>query len=203
MSLRVAPRAVNISYSAVNKVRTILNFYSFNSFLEWRLMSLGHKTFCGLTKPTPPPKLTSTIVESKQLKILIWSTKQTFHPEKLCGFTATWVIISLFKRVYCRRQLYHEILIDFLILKMKQRGYLHSITFVEDGAPPHVALSIRKLLIHHFINAMFIRHFFNRFFSWLTWYHLVRLSDCVLFLKHNYCRKRRSPATGIKESLCG
>jgi hypothetical protein len=101
----------------------------------------------------------------------IWDTEnpRTFqeiplHSPKVtvwCGFTATFILGPFFFEeatcsgprtctVTARR--YKNMLENFVIPQMQQRRCLDSITFMQDGAPPHIGLCVQQFLRQHFTN---------------------------------------------------
>ncbi|GBL72541.1 hypothetical protein AVEN_127817-1 [Araneus ventricosus] len=57
-------------------------------------------------------------------------------------------------------QRYHDMLRDFVIPQLQQRGCLQDIIFLQNGAPHHVDRRVKQLLRQHFTNAWVIsRHF--------------------------------------------
>ncbi|GBO39959.1 hypothetical protein AVEN_107801-1 [Araneus ventricosus] len=47
-------------------------------------------------------------------------------------------------------QRYRDMLRDFLIPQLQQRGCLQDIIFMHDGAPPHIDRQVKQLLRQHF-----------------------------------------------------
>ena len=49
---------------------------------------------------------------------------------------------------------------DMIIPELQQRGCLSTITFQQDGAPPHIAHKVQNLLRRHFTEDPIISHTF-------------------------------------------
>ncbi|GBN54214.1 hypothetical protein AVEN_55877-1 [Araneus ventricosus] len=57
-------------------------------------------------------------------------------------------------------QRYRDMLNDFVIPQLQQRGCLQDIIFMLDGAPPHIDRHVKQLLRQHFTDSRVIsRHF--------------------------------------------
>ena len=85
------------------------------------------------------------------------------------GFTASFIIEPFFFEETCALglftititgQRYECLLRNHIITALQQRGYVDQISFMQDGAPPHIANLVKQLLNWHFRNAKIIsRHF--------------------------------------------
>lgn len=109
----------------------------------------------------------------------IWATENPratnpvpLHPAKVtvwCGFTASFMIGPYFFEetgalgpvtVTVNGQRYESLLRNDVIPALQQRECVDSIIFMQDGAPPHIANRVKRLLRRHFGNARIIsRHF--------------------------------------------
>ncbi|GBM93967.1 hypothetical protein AVEN_106933-1 [Araneus ventricosus] len=94
------------------------------------------------------------------------------HSQKVtvwCGFTAAFIVGPFFFEeidpsgpVTCtvNGTHYESLLRNQLIPALQQRGCVDSTIFMQDGAPPHIATSVKQLLNMHFGNDRIIgRHF--------------------------------------------
>ncbi|GBO28552.1 hypothetical protein AVEN_210917-1 [Araneus ventricosus] len=62
--------------------------------------------------------------------------------------------------VEASRQQYPDMLRDFVIPQLQQRGCLQDIIFMQDGSPPHIDSRVKQLLRQHFTNERVMsRHF--------------------------------------------
>ncbi|GFV38715.1 uncharacterized protein TNCV_4420831 [Trichonephila clavipes] len=101
----------------------------------------------------------------------IWNTEspRTFqeiplHSPKVtvwCGFTATFILGPFFFEETTRNgsvtctvtaRRYKNMLENFVAPQMLQHQCLDSITFMQDGAPPHIGLCVQQFLWQHFTN---------------------------------------------------
>ncbi|GFX54935.1 uncharacterized protein TNCV_3318521 [Trichonephila clavipes] len=101
----------------------------------------------------------------------IWDTEnpRTFqeiplHSPKVtvwCGFTAAFIFGPFFFEETTRNgpvtctvaaRRYKNMLENFVAPQMLQHQYLVSITFMQDGAPPHIGLCVQQFLRQHFTN---------------------------------------------------
>ncbi|GFW84315.1 uncharacterized protein TNCV_1131841 [Trichonephila clavipes] len=101
----------------------------------------------------------------------IWDTESPrafqeipLHSQKVtvwCGFTATFILGPLFFEETTRNgpvtctvtaRRYKNMLENFEAPQMLQHQCLDSITFMQDGAPPHIGLCVQQFLRQHFTN---------------------------------------------------
>ena len=54
---------------------------------------------------------------------------------------------------------------NFLVFQVQQRQCLDSITFMRDGAPPHIGICVHQFLRQHFINDRAISRAFPTIWS--------------------------------------
>ncbi|GFW18470.1 uncharacterized protein TNCV_1184971 [Trichonephila clavipes] len=109
----------------------------------------------------------------------VWDTEnpRTFqeiplHSPKVtvwCGFTATFILGPFFFEETTRNgpvtctvtaRRYKNMLENFVAPQMLQNQCLDSITFTQDGAPPHIGLYVQQFLRQHFTNDRVISHAF-------------------------------------------
>ena len=109
----------------------------------------------------------------------IWDTENPrtlqeipLHSPKVtvwCGFTSTFIIGPFFFEENTRNgpvtctvtaERYRNMLENFVIPKIQQRQCLDSITFMQDGAPPHIGLRVQQFLRQHFTNDRLISRAF-------------------------------------------
>ncbi|GBM72724.1 hypothetical protein AVEN_189647-1 [Araneus ventricosus] len=55
---------------------------------------------------------------------------------------------------------YRDVLRDFVIPQLQQRGCLQDIIFMQDGAPPHIDRRVKHLLRQHFTDSRLISSHF-------------------------------------------
>ena len=56
---------------------------------------------------------------------------------------------------------YTAMLKNYVVLELLQRNALNDIVWMQDGVPPHVAKSVRRVLEQHFGDRIILRHFFS------------------------------------------
>lgn len=87
-----------------------------------------------------------------------------------CGFTATFMIGPYFFEeltstgpITCsvNGRRYLNMLSNFLIPELQQRGCLQNIVFMQDGAPPHITRAVRTFLTSHFTEDRIISRYFQ------------------------------------------
>lgn len=98
--------------------------------------------------------------------------QEPLHSPKVtvwCGFTASFIIGPYFYEengasgpVTCTvtAARYADMLQNFTIPQLQQRGCLDSTIFMQDGAPPHIGLRVQRVLRQHFSNSRMISRAF-------------------------------------------
>ena len=106
-------------------------------------------------------------------------TKST-HPKRLtvwCGFTASFIIGPFFFETTVNQESYLEMLKHFLVPKLRSKRLLRKIIFQQDGAPPHIANSVRA-----FLENTFQERIISRYYPWKWPARSPDLAPCDYFL---------------------
>lgn len=150
----------------------------------------------------------------------IWDTTnpRTFqeiplHSPKVtvwCGFTATFILGPFFFEEVTPNGLqtctvtanrYKRMLETFVVPHLQQRQCLDTITFMQDGAPPHIGLPVQQFLRQHFTNDRIISRAFPT--TWPS--RSPDLNPCDFWLwghlKNLVYRERLVTLADLKESI--
>ncbi|GFT95813.1 uncharacterized protein TNCV_311661 [Trichonephila clavipes] len=150
----------------------------------------------------------------------IWDTEnpRTFqeiplHSPKVavwCGFTVTFILGPFFFEETTRNgpvtctvtaRKYKNMLENFVAPQMLQHQCLDSITFMQDGAPPHIGLCVQQFLRLHFTNDRVNSRAFPR--AWSP--HSPNLNPCDfclwVYLKNLVYRERLITLADLKDSI--
>lgn len=88
---------------------------------------------------------------------------QSLHPERVtawCGFTSEFILKPFFfADATINQHNYRQLLEDYVIPELRRRRCLRRITFQQDGAPPHVAASVRDVLTATFHSRIISQRF--------------------------------------------
>ena len=134
-----------------------------------------------------------------QPKVTVW-----------CGFTADFIIGPFFfeevtqtgfKTVSVTGQRYAAMLQNNIIPELQARQALQTVTFMQDGAPPHIALSVQHLLRSTFGEDRIISRCFNQ--SWPP--RSPDLTPCDFwlwpFLKSKVYRDQPASLAALKDAI--